>query len=109
MFFVWPKSEKMRLKVAKYLKVPYANNSLDLFRMQCKPYKNVHDDLYYVKAYDYKTYFYCKNDLITYDRKSNYEVAIFKYDFLRGEHVPISCGLLNRKRLSFLFRRRMAF
>jgi hypothetical protein len=83
------KNEQIPVRVSKYLKVPYANNYLDLFRMQCKPYKNVHDGLYYVKAYDYRTYFYCKNDLITYDRKSNYEVAIFKYDFLKGYHIPL--------------------
>ena len=80
--------------MAKYLKVPYAADFLSLLNMQCKPHKNFEDGLYYAKAYYYRTYFYCKNDLIAYDRKSNYEVAIFKYDLLKGEHVPLSFSKL---------------
>jgi len=93
-FFVSPKSEKMHVKVTKYLKVPYANNSLDLFRMQCKPYKNVHDGLYYAKAYDHRTYFYFKNDLITYDRRLNSEVATFAYELLSGSYNAIKFNKL---------------
>ncbi len=57
--------------------------------MQCKPYKSVHDGLYYAKAYDYRTYFYCKNDLIIYERKSNHEVAIFTRESLKGHYEVV--------------------
>jgi len=93
-FFFLFKKEQIPIKVSKYLKVPYAYNSLDLLRMQCKPYKRAHDNLYYVKAYHWITYFYCKNDLITYDRKSNYEVTIFTYDFLNGSYKAVKLSKL---------------
>jgi hypothetical protein len=93
-FSLLTKNERIPIKVSKYLKVPYAYNSLDLLRMRYAPYKSAHDGLYYVKAYDWRTYFYCKNDLITYDRKSNYEVTIFKYDFLNGSYKAVKLSKL---------------
>jgi hypothetical protein len=83
------KAQKINVKVTKYLRAPYAYNFWDPFRMQCKPYKNIHDSLYYTKAYDYKTYFLYTNNLVTYDRRTNDEVVIFKYDFLKGHHIPL--------------------
>jgi hypothetical protein len=88
------KNEKLRVKVAEYLKTPYAHDFWDPLRMQCKPYKNVHDGLYYAKLYDRATYFYCKNDSIICERKYNYEVAMFKYDLLKGDYVPLKFSKL---------------
>jgi hypothetical protein len=62
--------------------------------MQCKPYKNTHDGLYYVKSYDSRTYFYSKNDLIRYERKSNYEVAIFTRESLKRNYEVVRINKL---------------
>ncbi len=94
MFFNVVETKQIPIKIAKYLKVPYGCDFLNLFVMQCRPYKNVHDGLYYVKAYDDRTYFYCKNDLIAYVRKSNYEVAIFTRESLKGTYEVIRINKL---------------
>jgi hypothetical protein len=88
------KNQKLHVIVAKYLKTPYAHDFWDPLRMQCKPYKNVHDGLYYAKLYDRATYFYCKNDSIICERKYNYEVAMFKYDLLKGDYIPLKFSKL---------------
>jgi len=93
-FFILPQSERIRVKVAKYLKVPYANNFLDLFRMRCEPYRKMFDGLYYVKSYDARTYFYSKKDLIIYERKLNYEVAIFIRETTKGSYEVVKLSNL---------------
>ena len=85
-FFFLFKNEQVPVKVTKHLKVPYACNVLNFWGMQCKPYKNMHDSLYYVKNQYCRTYFYTKNDLILYDRRLNFEAAIFMYKLLDGSH-----------------------
>jgi len=105
-FFFLFKNEQVPIKVSKHLKIPYAYNSLDLSRIQCRHYKGVCDGLYYVKSYDCRTYFYCKNNLIAYDRKHNYEVAIFMYDFIKGSHKLVKPskleGIIRDERVFFI-------
>jgi hypothetical protein len=83
------KNEQISVKVSKYLKVPYADNFLYLLRMRCEPYKNTFDGLYCVKSYDARTYFYSKNDLIIYERKLNYEVAIFIRETIKDSYKVV--------------------
>ncbi len=88
------KVHKINVKVARYLKLPYANNFLDLFRMRCEPYKNTYDGLYHVKSYDARTYFYTKNDLIVYERKLNYEVPILIRESIKGFYKVVKLSKL---------------
>ena len=94
MFFNLAKTKQVPVKVAKHLKVPYACNVLNYWGMQCKPYKNTNDSLYYVKNGHCRTYFYTKNDLILYDRRLNFEAAIFTYELLEGSHYAIKLSKL---------------
>ncbi len=94
MFSNLSKTKQVPAKVAKHLKVPYACNVLNFWGMQCKPYKNMHDSLYYVKTQHCRTYFYTKNDLILYDRRLNFEAAIFMYELLEGSHEAIKLSKL---------------
>jgi len=93
-FFNLAKTKQVPVKIAKHLKVPYACNVLNFWGMQCKPYKNMHDSLYYVRTQHCRTYFYTKNDLILYDRRLNFEAAIFMYELLEGSHETIKLSKL---------------
>jgi len=69
------------VRITSYVKIPYTANRLNVFLDNYYPYNNLSNTMYYVKRGYYVTYFYPKNNIINYYKKSDSESIIPVYDF----------------------------
>jgi len=64
-------SNNLAIKVATHLKIPYADNMLNVFRQKDLSYTYIQNMMYRIANKEYVSYFYTKNSLISYYRQLN--------------------------------------
>jgi hypothetical protein len=90
-------------KIAKHIKLPYVTDNVDIFNTRTSEdkgtvfnaYKRAYKTMYYVKNLDNITYFRSTNNLLTYERKTNGEIAIFVPDFLNASYKFVQFSEIN--------------
>jgi hypothetical protein len=86
-FFNLPNKKVIRSRVASFVKVPYVNERIDVYKTDLNPYNKIYNTIYVVKKDEHRTYFYVKNNLIRYYNKSN--IPVFTIDVI-SESYKIS-------------------
>jgi hypothetical protein len=102
-FFNLPKHNTLNTRIANHIKVPYTSDILDIFNTRIMayegtdfyPYKWTYNTIYCAKSFDNITYFNFAKNLITYERRTGGEVAIFLPDFLNISYKPVKFRKLN--------------
>jgi hypothetical protein len=95
MFFKSVKSNSIYLKIAPYIKIPFADNKLSVPGHACEHYNNIYNLVQSVRGNDYLTYFYTKNNLAYYYRKQRYENCFIIPDLLKGNYEVVDVKKLN--------------
>jgi hypothetical protein len=84
-FFNLPKGRVLDTKIAQHIKLPYASDIVDIFNTRIMAYEGTdfyyyngtYNTMYYVKSFDNITYFHPTSNLVTYERKTGDEIAVF--------------------------------
>jgi hypothetical protein len=102
-FFVLSENKTFRTRIAYHIKIPYASDNLNIFNNKTdekegthfEAYKGTYKTIYCVKNLDNITYFRSTNNLLTYEKKTNGEIAIFVPDFLNASYKLVRFGKIN--------------
>jgi hypothetical protein len=79
-------TSKQKVKVAQHVRIPYANQRLDIMRTEYNAYNRIHNTLYQASNDKYATYFFIKNSYVYYYRETDNTSPIFMLDVLQGAH-----------------------
>jgi len=102
-FFNLPKSNILKTKIAKHIKLPYVTDNVDIFNTKTRGhektdfhyYNRTYNTMYCIKSLDSVTYFRSTNNLVTYERKIDGEVPVFVPDFLNTSYKLVKFSKLN--------------
>ena len=97
MFFNSKLLHRLRIKVAPYFKLPYVKDNRKYYNIDYTPYHNLHNTMHCVASDSFKTYFYNRDNVIYYHRKSTHDTELFILDNVSITYKPIRFKKLDIK------------
>jgi hypothetical protein len=79
-------SNTFTITIAPHVKTPYADNMLNAFREKDINYNYIQNTMYRISGEEYVTYFYTKNNLISYYRQFKKQEGTFVPDTTRNTY-----------------------
>ena len=64
-------NRKQRIKIAQYIKIPYAGDFLDIMKTKYRAYSKIYNILYQASNSERSTYFFSKNNCAYYYSKTD--------------------------------------
>jgi hypothetical protein len=83
-FFKLPIHKVVSSRVASFVKVPYVNGRVDVYKTVLNLYNKIYNVIYCAKKDEHKTYFYVKNNSIRYYNRT--DIPVFTIDVINGSH-----------------------
>ena len=98
MLFSNSKSKVPSVKTAPCLKAPYVTDKLNILESYCDPHNMLYNTIYYIIKKHYKTYFYYKNNLITYYNENTRKRNTFIISDLENDvYIPLNFNKLKHE------------
>lgn len=93
----------LNTKIAYHIKLPYVRDTVDIFNVKTnvqentdsRYYNGTYNTMYYIKSFDNITYFRPTNNLLTYERKTDGEIAVFVPDFPEASYKLVRFSKIN--------------
>jgi hypothetical protein len=74
------KPTRIGIKIAPHLKIPYNSNQIGTYKNHYHPYMGMYNAMHLVENENQKTYFYIKNDTISYYNQVDDNISFFMLD-----------------------------
>ncbi len=93
----------LNTKIAYHIKLPYVRDTVDIFNVKTnvqentdsRYYNGTYNTMYHIKSFDNITYFRPTNNLLTYERKTDGEIAVFVPDFPEASYKLVRFSKIN--------------